>query len=171
LSAAAWEAGRQAHGAVVSRFVDTAERLDDVAWHARSAVDRWCPGQVAEHVALTYGQLLAELSGTGGMKRRLPWWKALFIRWRFLPGILRTGVFPKARAPREIRPPDTPRERSAVLEALQKNALRFEEELTLARQSGRGRLTHPYFGALGPEAILRFVCAHTEHHRRQLPNA
>ena len=115
-----------------------ADRLDDVAWHARAAVDRWCPGQVAEHVALTYVQLLAELAGTGGMRQRLPWWKSALLRWRVLPGILREGLFPKARAVREIRPPDSPRPKAAVLETMRKDAARFEEELTRAQSRGRG---------------------------------
>jgi hypothetical protein len=167
----AWEAGVRGHHAAVARFTETADKLDDVAWHARGTADKWCPGQVAEHVALTYAQLLAELRGTGGMKQRLPWWKATLLRWRFLPRILRDGHFPKAPAAREIRPPESPRPKAAVLEALGADASRFEEELTSARDAGRGRLTHPYFGRLGPEKVLRFIAAHTEHHRRQLPGA
>jgi hypothetical protein len=155
----------------VARFAQSADRFDDVAWHARSEAGRWCPGQVAEHVALTYAQLLAELLGTGGMRRRLSWWKAAWLRLRFLPGILQRGHFPKAPAPREIRPPESPRAKDLVLEALRANAARFEEELTKARASGRGRLTHPYFGRLGPEKVLGFIAAHTEHHRQQLPGA
>ena len=166
-----WEAGLQRHQQAVVRFVETADKLDDVAWHARGAAGQWCPGQVSEHVALTYHQLLAELLGTGGMRRRLPWWKETMLRLRFLPGILRAGAFPKARAPREIRPPELPRPKPIVLGALRSDARRFEEELTSARDGGRGRLTHPYFGRLGPEQVLGFIAAHTEHHRRQLPGA
>jgi uncharacterized damage-inducible protein DinB len=167
----AWEAGVRSHREAVLRFAETAERFDDVAWHARRASDKWCPGQVAEHVALAYGQLLSELSGAGGMRQRLPWWKATLLRWRFLPGILREGAFPAARAPREIRPPDSPRPKAALLDILCKDAARFEAELTRAQAEGGGRLTHPYFGRLPPRKILGFMAAHTEHHRRQLPGA
>lgn len=166
-----WAAGVRVHQEAVLRFVETASRLDDVAWHARGAVDKWCPGQVAEHVALTYVQLLAELLGTGGMRQRLSWWKSALLRWRFLRRILREGLFPKARAVREIRPPDSPRPKPAVLEGLRRDAARFEEELTRARAEGRGRLTHPHFGRLPPRKILGFMAAHTEHHRRQLPGS
>jgi len=155
----------------VLRFALAADKFDDVAWHARRAASKWCPGQVAEHVALTYAQLLAELRGAGGMRQRVPWWKAAYVRLRFLPGILRGGPFPEARAPREIRPPELPRPKAAVLEALRTDATRFEEELGRARAAGQVRLTHPYFGRLGPEKVLGFVAAHTEHHRRQLPGA
>lgn len=166
-----WDAAVRAHRQAVLRFAETAERFDDVAWHARSAADKWCPGQVAEHVVLTYSRLLSELDGAGGMRQRLPWWKAALLRWRFLPRILREGIFPKARAPREIRPPDSPRPKPTVLDALRRDAARFEEELTRAHAEGGGRLTHPYFGRLPPRKILGFMTAHTEHHRRQLPGA
>jgi hypothetical protein len=126
---------------------------------------------VAEHVALTYAQLLAELRGTGGMRQRLSWWKATYLRLRVLPGILRGGPFPKTPAPREIRPPELPRSQAEVLEALRTDATRFEEELARARAEGQGRLTHPYFGRLSPEKVLGLMAAHTEHHRRQLPGA
>jgi hypothetical protein len=161
----------RAHGQAVARFAETAGRLDDVAWHARQSADRWCPGQVAEHVSLTYVRLLAELDGEGGMRRRLPWWKALLLRWRVLPGILRDGRFPRAPAPREIRPPESPRPKEQVLEALQRDTERFEREIARARGAGAGRLTHPYFGTLPPEKVVGFLAAHTEHHRRQLPGA
>jgi uncharacterized damage-inducible protein DinB len=64
-----------------------------------------------------------------------------------------------------------PRPKAAVLEALRADASRVEEELTSARDGGQGRLTHPYFGRLGPEKVLGFIAAHTEHHRGQLPGA
>ena len=66
------------HHEGVSRFVDAALRLDDVAWQARAAADKWCPGQVAEHVALTYDRLLKELFGVGEPPRiRVPFWQQI----------------------------------------------------------------------------------------------
>ena len=160
------------HHEGVSRFLEAAARLDDVAWQARASADKWCPGQVAEHVALTYDRLLKELDGVGEPPRlRLTFWKRTLLRFRVLPQILNEGRFPKARAPREIRPPDAPRPQKAVLETLRAYAFRFEESLTRARANGEGKLTHVYFGRLGPDQMLRFMTAHTEHHRRQLPGA
>ena len=160
------------HHEGVSRFLEAAERLDDVAWQARAAADRWCPGQVAEHVALTYDRLLKELDGVGEPRKpRLRFWKRTLLRWRVLPQILNEGRFPKARAPREIRPPDEPRPQKVVLKGLRADADRFEVSLAHARANGGGRLTHVYFGKLGPDQMLRFMTAHTEHHRRQLPGA
>lgn len=159
------------HHEAVARFVASARRLDDVAWQARAATGKWCPGQVAEHVALTYDTLVKELRGGSGMRSRLPFWKRTMLRWRFLPQILSEGRFPKSPAPREIRPPAEPRPQTAVLEALRADADRFEDGLTRARAQGGGRLTHAYFGRLGPDEMLRLITAHTEHHRRQLPGA
>lgn len=159
------------HHEGVARFLEAAARLDDVAWQARASAERWCPGQVAEHVALTYDRLLKEMDGGEPPRLRLTFWKRTLLRWRVLPQILNEGRFPKARAPREIRPPDEPRPQKAVLEALRTGAIRFEEGLARARARGEGRLTHVYFGRLRPDQMLRFMTAHTEHHRRQLPGA
>ena len=160
------------HHEAVSRFVEAALRLDDVAWQARAAADKWCPGQVAEHVALSYGVLLRELHGQGEPPRiRVSFWKSMLLRWRVMPQILNEGRFPKARAPREIRPPDAPRAQQTVLDALRHDADLFETALAEARARGEGRLTHIYFGRLRPDQMLRFITAHTDHHRRQLPGA
>jgi len=170
---ATWEDGVRTHHEAVARFTEAAAKLDDVAWHARPGPDRWCPGQVAEHVALTYEKLVAELAGTGtGMRARLPFWKMALLRWRVLPGILKTGVFPPgARAVREIRPPNAPRAKATVLPALEADAIRFETALTRARQKGGGALTHPFFGRMRAEKMLALMAVHTEHHRRQLPGS
>jgi hypothetical protein len=127
---------------------------------------------VAEHVAITYGKLVSELAAPGaGMRARLSLWKRTLLRWRVLPAILRTGRFPQARAVRETRPPETPRAKEVLLEALRADAARFEAGLTQARREGGGILTHPYFGRLAPPKMLGLIAAHTEHHRRQLPGA
>jgi DinB family protein len=159
------------HHEGVSRFLDAASRLDDVAWSARAAADKWCPGQVAEHVALSYAVLLKELRGGGARQSRLPLWRRMLLRFTVMPQILNEGRFPKARAPREIRPPDEPRAQKTVLETLRRDADLFESGLVEARAKGGGHLTHIYFGRLRPDQMLRFMTAHTEHHRRQLPGS
>jgi hypothetical protein len=165
----AWATGIDAHREAVARFVQAAVKIEDGAWGVHAAAECWSPGQVAEHIAVTYGLLVAELGGRQGMRSRLPYWKQVFIRWRFLPVILHQGRFPKTRAPREIRPPDEPRAKAIVIEALEADAHSFEDGLTRARAEGRGSLTHPYFGRLRAEKMLGLITAHTEHHRRQLP--
>jgi uncharacterized damage-inducible protein DinB len=164
----AWATSINAHREAVARFTQAAAKIEDRAWSARTSAQNWSPGQVAEHIAVTYGLLVAELSGRQGMRKHLPYWKQVVIRWRFLPAILRGGRFPKTRAPREIRPPEEPRTKAIVIEALQADARSFEDGLSRARAEGRGSLTHPYFGRLRAEKMLGLITAHTEHHRRQL---
>ena len=136
-----WEDRVRAHQNAVARFVETAGKLDDVAWHARPAPDKWCPGQVAEHVALTYETARGRARASGRRDARAP---ALLEDRRCCagaccPGSCGPDVFPEARAVREIRPPDTPRAKAVVLEALRADAARFEAELTQARGRGEGR--------------------------------
>lgn len=145
------------------------ERLDEAAWLRKPAPDKWCPGQVAEHLVLGYDALLRELEGQGGMRVRTSWWKRRLLRLRFLPMLLKQGRMPTgAPAVRELRPGEQPAARATLLETLRERARRFELELTRAFEAGGGRVTHPFFGPLTAPQALRFVAVHIEHHRKQI---
>jgi hypothetical protein len=138
----------------------------------RPAAGKWSPGQIAEHLVLSYAAMRRELAGGVGLRLRTRFWRRLLIRWRFLPVVLKEKRLPKgAPAVREIRPPDEPRAQSVVTADLREQAARFEQELGRARDAGGGRVTHPFFGRLSAAEALRFVAVHAAHHRRQLPSA
>ena len=144
---AEWSLRCGEHCQALERVLVGIERLDEVAWLRRPAPDKWCPGQVAEHLVLSYDALLRELAGEAGMRVRPSWWKRRLLRLRFLPMLLKEGRLPSgAPAVRELRPGEQPRSRQALLETLRERARRFELELTRAFEAGAGRLTHPYFG-------------------------
>lgn len=145
------------------------ERLEEAAWERPPAPQKWCPGQIAEHLVLSYDALLSELAGGRGMRLRGSWWRRSLIRLRYLPMVLEQGRMPSgAPAVREVRPPAPPPARAVVVEALRERAARFDRELTRAFEAGGGRLTHPFFGSLRPPQALKFVAVHLEHHRKQL---
>ena len=143
--------------------------LDDAAWTRPRADGKWCPGEVVEHLLLSYDALLRELGGGEGMRLRASWWRRLVIRVRYLPMVLDGGRLPEgAPAVREIRPAAPARTRDAGTRALRERALRFDSEIALAFERGSPRLTHPFFGRLRAPQALRFVAVHLEHHRKQI---
>ena len=163
-----WQQRIDGHREAVGRFVKDVETLDPSLWEKRPRPDAWCPAQIAEHVLLVYEVAARELQGGSGMRIRTGFWMRTFVRWRFLPQILRDGRIPKgAKAVREIRPSERPRARNLFLEQFPKAASTFENEIVQARDRN-GHLTHAIFGKLNTPAALRFVAVHLDHHRRQL---
>jgi len=164
-----WQARIEEHQREIARLLEVIMGLEDATWTHRPAPDKWCAGQVAEHLLLTYDAMLRELAGGVGMRVRTSWWKRLLLRARYLPMILKEGKFPPgAPAVREIRPGQEPRGRAVLVDELRARAARFGEELTRAHASG-GRVTHPFFGRLNPFQTLRLATVHLAHHRRQIP--
>jgi DinB superfamily len=167
-----WQSRCEDHEREISRFLRDADRLDDVAWTRKPAPGKWSPGQIAEHLVLSYAAMRRELAGGTGLRLRSRFWRRLLIRWRFLPVVLKERRLPAgAPAVREIRPAEEPRPRAVVTGDLRDQATLFEQELGRARAAGGGRLTHPFFGRLSPAEALRFVAVHAAHHRRQIPGA
>ncbi len=167
-----WQKRCDDHQREIGRFLADAERLDDAAWMLAPAAGKWCPGQIAEHLVLSYAAMRRELAGGVGLRLRTRFWRRLLIRWRYLPMILKERRLPAgAPAVREIRPPEAPRPRTVVTADLRDQADLFEQELGRARATGGGRLTHPFFGRLSAAEALRFVAVHAAHHRAQLPGA
>jgi hypothetical protein len=167
--AATWRSLRSEHMGAVERLLRDIDALDETAWLRAPAPEKWCPGQIAEHLVLSYDALLSELGGGEGMRLRKSRWLRLWIRLRYLPMVLRQGRLPHgAPAVREVRPGPEPRERRVVVDALRERSERFERELTRAFEAGGRRLTHPFFGRLTPLQTFKLVAVHLEHHRLQI---
>lgn len=164
-----WRAAEEEHRAALRRFAESAESLPETGWTRHPAPGKWSPAEVCEHLALAYEALLREMEGGPGMRLLGPPWRRTLLRWILLPHVLFHRSFPlRAPAPREIRHPEGNPDRAAALERLRAFGERFEREVGALHRSGRGGLTHPYFGSLAPLKALRFVAVHLDHHRRQL---
>lgn len=169
MSAPGWPARVEQHRTAAARFLAASAAIEAPAWAAAPTPGKWSPGQITEHLLLTYDAMLRELDGGVGMRLRLSWWRRAWIRARYLKLVLRDGRLPSgAPAVREIRPGPVARPRDELLALFRDRAARFETGLAGVRDSER-RFTHPYFGRLDPADALGLVAVHIEHHRKQLP--
>jgi len=153
----------------VSTFAQAALAFSPAQWTTPRAPGKWSPGQVTEHVALTYEQSRRMLQGTftGPAK---PWYQQLLARWLGLPALLKRGDFGKGpfQAPDFIQPSASPPTAEAVLARLQAAAHDLEGNLAAAADPRRVTVDHPIFGRLWPADLLRFLVIHTNHHLPQL---
>lgn len=156
---------RQAVGA----FADAARAVSPAQWATPRAPGKWSPGQVTEHVVLSFEQSQRMLHGTYSGPGK-PWIQQLLARKLGLPPLLRRGNFGKGvfKAPDFIQPGTSPAS-SAILLGRLETASR-DLESTLAASPGATEVTvnHPIFGRLPLADLLRFLVVHTNHHRPQL---
>jgi hypothetical protein len=158
-------ANRQAVGA----FVAAARSVPPARWAVPRAAGKWSPGQVTEHVALTYEQSRRMLLGTF-TGRAQPLLMQLLARWIFLPLLFKRGDFGKggARGPKFIQPSGSPASSGILLARLEAAVGALETDLVAASGARRTRVDHPIFGRMPLADLVRFLMIHTQHHQPQL---
>ncbi len=162
-------AGLTAHRTSLAAFAAAAKAVPDSRWNQAPAPDKWSPGQVAEHLRMTYVVVGGELEGKTGLTPRTPWWIRPLLRFRFLRRILKDGAVPAgAKAPRELRPGPGSFDRDRTLAALAEGAEAFEASLSRRWNDPAAAVTHHVFGRLSAAEMLRFAAVHLDHHARQL---
>ncbi len=155
------------HREALREFVETASQLSPDAWNSAPAPEKWSPGQVTEHLVLTYQIARGELAGREGFRIRTSWWRQRFFQWLILPRIL-DGRFPRGvPAVREIRPGPGPYDRAAQLRAMTDDGAHFIREMSSVLGQAR-KFTHPFLGKLDPPTAFRLLTQHLRHHRKQL---
>lgn len=165
-------AGLAAHRTSLAAYAAASKAVPDARWNQPPAPDKWSPGQVTEHLRMTYVVVGGELEGKPGLTPRTPWWIRPLLRFRFLRRILKDGAVPAgAKAPRELRPDAGPFDRDRTLDALTQAAAAFEATLTRRWNDPSAAVTHHVFGRLSAADMLRFATVHLDHHARQLPGS
>jgi hypothetical protein len=164
-----WDDAVDEHRTALAAFLDTAEDLRDDDWAAPWAPGKWTRAQVAEHLALAYEAAIREVVSGETLSVKVPPFRQKILRWLVLPHILFHRTIPgRVRSPREIRPGEVTAPRAEVLRRLRGLGERFEHEMERGYRGGNARLTHPYFGQIGPVRGMRFMAVHLEHHTRQI---
>jgi hypothetical protein len=171
-SRAAFQAALVEHGSSIEAFLSAAEAVPEAQWIFPVAEGKWSPGQITEHLSLSLEAVAREVRGESSMRYRLSWWKRLWARHRYLPGILETRRFPSgARAPRETRPAETAALRGEALARLRAASAGIERIYAENPRAAGRRLRHPYFGALTAPDFFGVIALHARHHAGQLPSA
>lgn len=159
------------HAAAADEFVAAIERLSPEQWITRSSPEAWSAAEITDHLARTYSQFAGEARGKNSLRIRLGLVRRTLARIIVKPRLLAGASFPKARAPRELRPssgPATPADGVALFRATGEACLR-DLEILVQRRPYR-QLVHPMLGPLPLYELLPFAAQHVRHHRRQLPS-
>lgn len=160
--------GRQR--AALSLFFEAVGRLSPAQWEQPVAPGKWSPGQLAEHLALTYEIAAQAVRGTSSIpalpKPVRPILRALVL-WT-----IRRGKFPRGgRAVKSLLPSDRVADREGILARLAKAADDFAAESSAALRKDHSTFVHPLFGTMRVVDYVLLNDLHTRHHTAQLPAA
>lgn len=159
-------AALQAHHHAVHRFLDRARAVSPAEWHRPRAEGKWSPGQVAEHLALSYESGCDVLRGTAGPGA--PGLVRPILRTLLLRPVLWLGRFPPgSKSPPALRPGTSTAAGAGVLDRLQAAAAAFERDAVAVRDT---TVDHPAFGRVPLADFVRLQEIHTRHHCGQLPS-
>jgi hypothetical protein len=157
------------HSAAADEFAQTIQGLTPAQWTARTRAESWSAAEITDHLARTYSQFAGESRGKNSLRVRLRLPQLVLARAFVKPRLLRGAPFPKARAPRALRPgagPESPADGVALFRA--SGAACVRDLGILVERRPHRRLVHPYLGALPLYEIVRFAAQHVRHHHRQL---
>ena len=162
------ESALHAHREAVDDFLWAARAVPASQWRVPRAPGKWSPGQVVEHVALSYEVNGAVLHGSAPPVTAPRWARPLIRRFLLGPVLRRGRFFPGSRSPRAFRPRSVPPAPEALLDRLQAAAGVFEAGVSSLGDTG---IEHPFFGRLPVSDFVRLQEIHTWHHRGQLTAA
>jgi hypothetical protein len=161
------QAALHAHDQAVQAFLASAGAVPPERWNRPPAEGKWSPGQITEHVALSYEAGSEALHGRAPGPVPPPFLRPL-IRTVLLRPILWLGRFPLAsKAPEVLRPGASTADAPVLLERLRAAAAAFESAARAVRGTD---IDHPAFGRLLLADLVRLQEIHTRHHHLQLPS-
>jgi len=158
------------HASAVEEYVAAVSAMGQATWNARRSPEAWSAAEITEHLVRTYAQFAGEARGKNSLRIRVPFVRRLVIRLFIKPRLLAGRIFPRARAPRELRPTGgaaTPADGVAMFLAAGDGCIRDIQIMSMRRPYLT--LVHPYFGPIPLYELMEFASQHIRHHRRQLP--
>lgn len=155
----------ETHRQAVDEFLAAARQVPVAQWNQPRAPGKWSPGQVAEHLALTYEisrrVVNGSFPGNGAPRLLRP-----LLRTFLLKPVLKRGAFiPGSKSPKVFRPSASPPQQAPLLGRLQIAVKAFETEVTALAGDA---IKHPIFGRLGLADFVWLQEIHTRHHRKQV---
>jgi hypothetical protein len=153
----------------VDEFVAAAEAVPAAGWATPRAEGAWSPGQIAEHLALTFEYNRKVLRGTAeGLPFPLGLLFRPLLRRLVIDKTLQAGRFTrKGRAPAPFRPGPTPAPLPDAVARLRTAVSGLEADLRSRPRSET--IDHPVFGAIRTVDWMTVQAIHIRHHRAQLP--
>jgi hypothetical protein len=153
----------------VAEFCAAAGTFEPSEWTRAPAEGKWSPGQIAEHIALSYELSKDALHGTFP-ERGMPGFVRPLIRVLIFKPVLKKGRFgrPVKTFP-SFEPAASPGAVDALTERLKEASTALEEDMHKMAGAGDNTLNHPFFGKLPLADYMEFQAVHTNHHRKQLP--
>lgn len=157
--------------AAVEDFIARAREVDAAGWSIPRAEGAWSPGQIVEHLALTYEFNRTIVMGTSDVTG-FPFFLRPLVRRMVVDSTLKAGRFTrKGKAPAIFRPSAAPAAPAALIARLQTAVTGFEAGIRSGHPEGRRAINHPYFGAVPMIDYLELQAIHARHHRAQLIGA
>lgn len=152
----------------VDDFIAAARAVAPTKWAEPRAPGKWSPGQVAEHLAISYELGRKVLTGDAPFPR-LPRPLRAVLRWWVVRPVLRSGKFPSGfKTSKPFIPASVPAPLDATCARLTGAAATFADEHAARARTGAETLVHPVFGTLTLAEYVRFNAAHARHHMGQL---
>jgi hypothetical protein len=161
------ETALRTHHQAMQAFLASVRAVPPAQWNRPRAEGKWSPGQIAEHLALSYEASSDVLRGRapGPAAPRL---LRPLLRTFLLQPVLWLRRFPlSSKSPPVLRPGASPAAASVLLDRLQAAAAAFESDAVAAQ---RDAIDHPAFGRLPLVNLIRLQEIHTQHHRGHLPS-
>jgi DinB family protein len=158
----------ESHHQAIEAFLATARAVPSTQWSRPRAPGKWSPGQVAEHLALSYEVNRGVLHGDTPPMTAPRWLRPLIRRFLLGPVLRRGRFIPGSKSPRAFRPGPTPAPPAQLLDRLAAAMTGFEAD---AAALGTTAIDHPFFGRLPLSDFVKLQVIHTQHHRGQLPPA
>jgi hypothetical protein len=163
-SEARWNAAVAKHEAAVRDFLAACEKCPLDEWQ-RSADGKWSTAAVALHICNAYelgrDAMLRGASMQLVVSKRYAW----FLRTFALPLIIATTRFPRAKAPREVRP-NVEETKMLTRDAMRGRLLRASREASDAfRNAARHDFPAPHDPRLlrRPHTLQCFAATHSSH--------
>jgi hypothetical protein len=154
--------------AAIDEFVEAAEAVEPTRWAAPRAEGAWSPGQIAEHLALTFEYNRRVVLGTAeGLPFPLGLLFRPLLRRMVIDNTIKAGRFTrKGRAPAPFRPGPSPPPLAAAVQRLRSAVAAFEADVRSRPRSGT--IDHPVFGTIDAVDWMKVQAIHVRHHRVQL---